>query len=234
MARVSSTEFRRMFSSPLPTPMDVPNLLNLAPNGAYRVYGLMVAPLLTMAGATIPWAGQHARAIVGEQRAAKLLVVRYPNHRRFMAMVSNPYYLFANRFREKGVARFEASFTTPVTRARLRAKRPMLVVHFNSDDGAHDAPRRPTLDALGEALRDVGELAYASVETAPMRFLRDLRPNDPNPLVYKEMALFAVGSVAQAAEALTPDVLERVEASCPGAVLQLYEGKEPARMMLRG
>lgn len=214
-----------MFAAELPTPMDVPNLITMAPNKAYRTYGRLVTPLLGIARARIRWAGLHVHALAGERRAEKFMIVSYPSHKRFMGMIANPYYLFANRWRERGVARFEASFTTPVvTRSGLRRAGTVLVMHFNSEDGPWDAPERPQLTRLDEHLESAGaSLLYASVETSPMTFLTDLEPNDPNPLVYRETAVFAVESAVAATAAFDADLLAHVDAIVPGAVLQLYE-----------
>lgn len=234
MARLDLDEYRRIFASDLPTPVDVPNLLMLAPNDAYRTYSRLVAPLLGMVRGKVRWAGRHTHSVAGECRAQKFMVVSYPNHRRFMAMVANPYYLFANRWRQRGVDHFEASFTTPVRqRSGLRRQPCVLVVHFDSNDGPHDAPSRPTLDQLEEVLGDSGaRLLYASVETTPLTFLTHLKPNDPNALVYPETAVFGVSSTDAAAASLDADALHRVEALVPGAALQLYERLSVREMLL--
>ena len=55
-----------------------------------------------------------------------------------------------------------------------------------------------------------------------LSFLEDLDPNDPNPLTYKETALFAVDSPEVALQRLDAAVVQRVHAIAPGAVIQLY------------
>ena len=82
------------------------------------------ASALKAVGAEVGWMGAHVKSFLGEPRAEELLVVRYPNQRRFFALALNPYYmLVANPQRMKAVRKFEASFThSPDSLDGLRAQ----------------------------------------------------------------------------------------------------------------
>ncbi|HEX6388692.1 MAG TPA: DUF1330 domain-containing protein [Solirubrobacteraceae bacterium] len=164
----------------VPTPVDVVNLITPSRFDRYRWYGLLVMPALVVVGGRPLWMGKHERVICGERQAEKFLIVRYPSHRRFMAMVLNPYYVAINRLREAGVARFEASFTHATHVAPDLARRKLLVgVHFHGE-----------LDDVVAAM-DGCELVYATRATASLGFLDPPAPTDPNPMTFSGVALFA-------------------------------------------
>lgn len=185
--RVSPAEAARLFRRPLPKPVDVLNLIWISRFSRYQLYGVMVAPTIYLIGGSIRWMSRLERELVGEPQAEKLLVVRYRSHRAFLAMTFNPYYLLANKLREAGVERFEASFTQPSPLGDdLRHTRHAVAVHFTSPDSEDRLP------ALDEHLTDLGaRLVYACRETSPLTFLKRLLPTDPRPLTFKQLALFA-------------------------------------------
>jgi uncharacterized protein (DUF1330 family) len=164
----------------VPAPVDVVNLITPSRFDRYRWYGLLVMPVMTAVGGRVLWMARHERTISGEQQAEKFLIVRYPSHRRFMAMILNPYYIAINRFREAGVARFEASFThASHTDAGLARRKRLVGVHFHGP-----------LDAVVAAM-DGCELVYATRATTSLGFLDPPSPTDPNPMTYPNVALFA-------------------------------------------
>lgn len=172
----------------LPAPADVVNLITPSSSfEPYRWYGILVLPALLAVGARPLWMGRLQRALAGEPQAEKLLIVRYPSHRRFLAMTVNPYYLAINRLREAGVDRFEAAFTHASTAdADLARRRNLVGAHFNSLPGASAHA------AVKELFEGAGhELVYATATTAPIEFLEPALPTDPNPLTLGELALFA-------------------------------------------
>jgi len=116
--------------------VDVLNLIHFKDEDAYKWYGVLVAPLLKTVGGEVGWMGTHVESFLGEPRAEELLVVRYPNQRRFFALALNPYYMVvANPQRLKAVRKFEASFThSPSSLGALRRSKWILAVH------AHEAP----------------------------------------------------------------------------------------------
>jgi uncharacterized protein (DUF1330 family) len=164
----------------VPGPVDVVNLITTARFDRYRWYGLLVMPVMTLVGGRLLWMGRFERSLLGAQQADKFLIVRYPSHRRFMAMTLNPYYLAINRLREAGVSRFEASFTHASHADPDLARRKLLVgVHFHG-----------ALDDVVAAM-DGCELVYATSATASLGFLAPPSPTDPNPMTFPNVALFA-------------------------------------------
>lgn len=168
----------------VPAPVDVVNLITTSRFDRYRWYGLLVLPVLTAVGGRVLWMARHDRALAGDPQCEKFLIVRYPSHRRFMAMTLNPYYLAINEFREAGVERFEASFTHASCAADELARRKHLVgVHF--DDAKLD-------DVVAIAGTHDCELVYATRATASLGILDPPSATDPNPLRFGQVALFAV------------------------------------------
>jgi uncharacterized protein (DUF1330 family) len=205
----------------LPGPVDVINLITPSRFESYRWYGLLVMPVMTAVGGRLLWMGRFERSVTGERQADKLLIVRYPSHRRFLAMTLNPYYLAINRLREAGVRRFEASFThASHCDPELARRRTVVAVHFNSRTG-EDA-----LDAVVAAAGPVaGELVYATRAVSSLGFLDPPVDTDPNPLTFGEVALFAPASDELADEALD-GLAEQLGALTADHSLQVYR-REP-------
>jgi uncharacterized protein (DUF1330 family) len=195
----------------LPGPLDVINLIHTERFDRYRWYALLVWPALSAVGGRVQWMGRLERAIDGEAQAEKLLVVRYPSHRHFLAMTMNPYYLAINRLREAGVRRFEASFThASVTAPDLLRRRELIGAHFSSPPG-EDA-----LEQVRAILEPVaGELVYATRAVASLNVLDPVVATDPHPLTHGELALFAPAEDADdAAIAACAVALADVTAGC--------------------
>jgi len=184
--RIDPAAVVRLARTDLPRPLDVLNLIELRDERSYARYGVAVTPAMLAVGARLRWMGRRVRTLAGEAPAERLLVVRYPTHRRFLAMTLNPYYVLINRFRERGVRRFEAAFTfAEREELPLGSQRWLLVAQW--DGGA-------TLEALRELIEpQAGPLVYASRMVASASYLRGSRPTDPNPLRLPTMACFAVG-----------------------------------------
>ena len=177
---------KRLYRADLPTPVDVLNLIHFKDPEAYKWYGVMTLPLLKLVGAEVGWMGAHVESFYGEPRAEELLVVRYPNQRRFFALALNPYYMaVANPQRMKAVRKFEASFThSPDSLGALRGSKWVLAVHF------HEAP-----EAVQSIVQSVGgELVYQSEESAPIVISKRPHPANTNPLVFKRTMLFRFDS----------------------------------------
>lgn len=195
-------------------PVDVLNLITTDQRrfAAYRWYGLLVAPAMRLAGGRPVWMSAHERALLGDPVADKLLVVRYPSHRRFLAMVLNPYYIAINELRERGVTRFEASFTRTSADAGIGEHRRLLVVHFRS---------RPGEDALAAITATVGAtLVYASRAVRSIVLLDPPAPTDPNPLSLPQTACFAL-------DGGTPDV-SALAGLADEVSAQVYRREHPA------
>ena len=159
----------------LPAPVDVVNLITPANFDRYRWYGLLVMPAMMAVGGRLLWMGRFEHSVSGEKQAEKLLIVRYPSHRRFLAMTLNPYYMAINILREAGVRRFEASFThASHADPGLARRRNLVAVHFNS------LPGSDALEAITDLFEDAGhELAYATRMTARARNPRAAAGNRP-------------------------------------------------------
>ena len=206
---------KQLYRADLPVPVDVLNLIHFKDEEAYKWYGVLAAPLLKLVGAEVGWMGTHVESFVGEPRAEELLVVRYPNQRRFFALALNPYYMaVANPQRLKAVRKFEASFTSsPNSLGALRRSKSLLAVH------AHQAP---------EAIKDVveaagGQLVYQSYESAPIVISKRPHPANTNPLVFKHTCLFRFEDRSSCEAAMEAAVLARLQQSVGEVSAQLYE-----------
>lgn len=199
----------------LPKPVDVINLISTSNFERYRWYAVLVMGPLMVVGARVLWMGRFERSIAGERQAEKLLIVRYPSHRRFMAMTLNPYYLLINRLREAGVSRFEASFTSASHQDPELDRRKLLAgVHFTSPSGSDALPAvTEILEAAG------GELVYATRAVASLGILDPPQETDPNPLAFGEVALFAIDEDDLAG---LDGVAREVAAVTAGCSLQAY------------
>jgi uncharacterized protein (DUF1330 family) len=187
IARIRPRRLAGLARRDLGGPLDVINLLSVARFERYRWYGLLVLPVMAAVGGRVVWMGRFERSVSGERQADKLLIVRYPSQRRFLAMTLNPYYLAINLLREAGVRRFEASFTRAShSDPALARHRLLVVVHFRSP-GGRDALHH--VNAIAGAI--AGELVYATRTVADLDFLDPPRDTDPNPLRLGELAFFA-------------------------------------------
>jgi uncharacterized protein (DUF1330 family) len=205
---------KRLYRADLPVPVDVLNLIHFKDEEAYKWYGVVALPLLKAVGAEIGWMGTHVKSFLGEPRAEELLVVRYPNQRRFFALALNPYYmLVANPQRMKAVRKFEASFThSPDSLGALRRCKWVLAVHF------HDAP-----DAVVDIVESAGgQLVYQSTESSPIVISKRSHPANTNPLVFKRTALFRFEDQEGCEVAMQPGVLKQLREAGGEASVQLY------------
>ena len=93
---------------------------------------MLIVPLICGLGGSVRWAARWEHSLFGESQAEELLIVRYPNHRRFLMMTANAYYAAINTFREQGVARFEASFCHATSESgHMRKYQQLVVAHSN-------------------------------------------------------------------------------------------------------
>ena len=205
---------KRLYRADLPTPVDVLNLIHFKDEEAYKWYGVLTLPLLKAVGAEVGWMGAHVKSFLGEPRAEELLVVRYPNQRRFFALALNPYYmLVANPQRVKAVRKFEASFThSPDSLSALRRSEWVLAVHF------HEAP-----DAVQQVVESAGgQLVYQSNETAAIVISKRPHPADTNPLVFKRTCLFRFEAGQSCEAAMQSGALDQLGEAGGEVSVQLY------------
>lgn len=221
--RISWPGWLEMYRRELPQPVEVLNLIDYGDREQFLWYGLFVAPTIYGVGGGVQWAGEWEASLLGERQAEALLLVRYPSHRRFLLMVTNPYYALINLFRQNGEARFEASFTQPQGDAQdLRRQRNLLVAHCNDEKQAAQ---------VEQLLAKAGaEKVYAVHEVAAFDFFREYSPSDPNPLSMKRALFFKPGPLAKGLS----DALERkLRSGVPGASLQLYRRHSRKAMLPR-
>ena len=214
---------KQLYRADLPVPVDVLNLIHFKDEEAYKWYGVLAMPLLKAVGAEVGWMGAHVESFLGEPRAEELLVVRYPNQRRFFALALNPYYItVANPQRLKAVRRFEASFThSPNSLGALRRCKWVLVVHFR------EAP---------EAIQNVvetagGQLVYQSNETSPIVITKRSHPANTNPLVFKRTSLFRFDDQQSCEAAMQPAVLNQLQEAAGELSVQLYRRLPKSRAL---
>lgn len=202
------------YRADLPTPVDVLNLIHFKDEEAYKWYGVSVMPLLRAVGGRVGWMGKHVQSFVGDPRAEELLVVRYPNQRRFFGLALNPYYLLvANPQRLKGVRKFEASFThSPNSLEPLRRSKWILVVHFHE---AAEAIHRIAEEAGGQ-------LVYQSTKTSTIKITKRDHPANTNPLAFRRTALFRFENEASCEAAIQPGVLNQLREAAGDLSVQLY------------
>lgn len=221
LTRIRPRPLLRLARRDLGGPVDVVNLIGTARFELYRWYGLLLLPLLAAAGGRVLWIGRHERSVAGERQADKLLILRYPSHRHFLAMTLNPYYLAINRLREAGVRRFEASFThASHSDPELGRRRLLVAVHFGSPAGRDALP-----DVVAAAAPLAGELVYATRAVGALDFLDPPRDTDPRPLRLEQIALFAPPGDELPDAGLAP-LAARLEALTDACSLQLYR-REP-------
>lgn len=191
-----------------PRPIYVINLLQFRNFNAYRWYGLLVFPVIRAVGGAPVWIGEHRQSLVGEPVREHLLLVRYPSHRRFLAMVMNPYYEAINLFREAGVDSFEAAFSQRKTGSDLLGEldaRDLVCVHGGPD-------RKTLMDRAGRALKGIGAEHLLTVEEyAALPTMTPPKPSDPLPHTYKRNAFYRIDE---------PQRLEEIRES-----LAEFEGK---------
>lgn len=214
LSQLDLPAIKAAFRADLQTPVDVLNLIHFKDEDAYKWYGVMAMPLLKATGGQVGWMGAHEHSFLGERRAEELIVVRYPNQRRFFALALNPYYFaVANRQRLKGVRKFEASFThSPDSLDALRPCKWLLAVHCH---GGLDEVKR-----IVE--RNGGSLVYQSRETSPIMIAKRPHPANTNPLVFKCTALLRFEDRQSCIAAMQPSVLNELEDAAGEISVQLY------------
>lgn len=220
-------EVRRLCRADIPTPIDVLNLLHFKDAEAYRWYGVLVLPVLKAVGGRVGWFGVHVSSFAGEPQADELGVVRYPNPRRFFALVLNPYYaLVANPRRLEAVREFHASFThSPCSLDALGRSGWILALHHRAGSGTNGALEK-LLGPTG------GGLVYHSQETAPINIAKKFHPANTNPLVYPNTVLFEYRSQEQCENAVTAGLLNQLKEITGNDIsLQLYRRQRRAEAL---
>jgi len=221
-SRIDKDAVRNLKNRPLPAPIDALNLVDLSSEASYRWYGLLLSPLVLLLGGWPVWAGVHQRSLLGEKQADEIVIVRYPSHRTLLNIMNSPYYRLVNRIRERGVSYLRFSITYRHAGEKTMERRGLyLVAHFNdkSDTGNETFNKVRTI-LEHEPVR----LLYASREVAPLDIFRSLEPTDPNPVEYRETAIFSIDDVESAAAQVDENVQHALEAATDGISIQIYRG----------
>lgn len=92
------------------TPVVMLNLLAFRPDGGrerYLEYGAAVAPLLERAGGRIVFAGEPARALLGDDSWDMVALVEYPSRRAFLEMIGSEQYQAVAHLRTEALTKGE-------------------------------------------------------------------------------------------------------------------------------
>ena len=221
-SRIDKDAVRNLKNRPLPAPIDALNLVDLGEDISYRWYGLLLSPLVLLLGGRPVWVGTHQRSLLGEKQADEIVVVRYPNHRILLNIMNSPYYRLVNRFRERGVRYFRFSITyRHAGEKRMKRSGLRLVVHFNSKS---DTAEKVFDEVITILERGPARLIYASREMATLDIFRSLEPTDPNPVKYRQTAIFSIEDLESAVAQLDEKAQQALEAATDGISLQIYRG----------
>lgn len=201
-------------------PTDCPNFITYRDFRQYQWYVRSVAPLLLLTRGGPIFVGHRSATLFGESPGETWMVVRYPNHRAMLRMVSNPYYLLvANRLREKGTARLELAFTQPRNPESKPGGHPVLLgLHADTADanGFFEAARQCAEDAGASVV-------YESEARLGFDFIRHPRPVDPNPLTYPTTVAVAGDNAAALRKLAESDAVRTLLGAQTKACAQLYE-----------
>lgn len=221
-SRIDREAVRRLKCQPLPDPIDALNLVDLADDTSYRWYGLLLVPLVVALGGRPVWAGVHHSSLYGHKQADEMVIVRYPGHRTLLDIMNSRYYRLVNRLRERGVCRFQFSITyRHAGEKKMKRSGLRLVAHFNGKNDTEDKTFAKVASILEHgAIR----LVYASREVAPLDIFHSLEPTDPNPVKYKETAIFSIDDVEAVVAHLDETARNALGAATDGVSLQVYRG----------
>ena len=221
-SRIDKDAVHNLKKRTLPAPIDALNLVDLADKASYRWYGLLLSPLVLLLGGRPVWVGVHQRSLLGEKQADEIVIVRYPNHHTLLDIMNSTYYRFVNRFRERGVRYFQFSITyrhageKEMKRSGLR-----LVAHFNNKSDTGDETFNEVKTTLE---RGPARLIYASREVTPMDIFRPLEATDPNPVEYRETAIFSIEDMESVVAYVDETAQQALEAATDGISVQIYRG----------
>lgn len=183
----SLKKFIEVFRKPVTTPTYVLNLIDYRNFASYRIYGLLIFPMIFLSGGRVPWAGRVIKKIYGEPATKNVVFVRYVNHRRFQVFIANPFFPLVNGFRDRGVEKFEASFSRTFRESGAKEidAKYVLGIHFNSDEETSFLDSNKTLMESFNACE-----ILAIKEHYTMDFLTAPKANEPNPHTYKVNQFF--------------------------------------------
>ncbi|GEM_PF-4554753 len=205
---------------PIFSPTDIPNFITYKNYQMYCCYALAVTPLLLKAGGRPIFAGNRIATIAGKSPSEVWMVVRYPDHRTMLRMISNRYYSLINGLRERGVAKFEAAFTQARNpKSALPYQKEVLVFHVDTNrTDLFFSSIRQLID--GKSLKVV----YESEVRLHFNFFVNLKPSDGNPPTYPITVAFGADDTDELLSfAKNKEVLALLNELCNMYCIQLYE-----------
>jgi hypothetical protein len=221
--RISWPKWLEMYRRKLPEPLEVLNLIDYGEREQFLWYAMFVGPPILAIGGSLQWAGEWQASLLGKRQSEALLLLRYPNHRRFLLMVTNPYYALINLFRQNGEAQFQASFTDPEGDPKaLRRQKQLLVAHCDNASQAEIVER--LLEKAGAVP------VYRVHEAAAFEIFREFSASDPNPLKKKWVVFFEPGRLA---DGLTDALEKQLKSKVRGLSLQRYGRLSRGQMLPR-
>jgi len=219
-SRLDWEAVRELKERALPQPVDALNLVTFSDEVSYRWYGILLAPRLLLLGVRPVWVATHEQCLLGDKYADEIVIIQYPNHRVLLDAVTGWYYGLVNRFRERGVQRFEFSLTERcLLETDLKRQSIFLVAHFN----AREREEETSLPAIRQIVEtDARRLVYASREVGTLAVFRPLLPSDPNPARYRQTAVFSIPDIESINDIPDDKLIGRLREMTKDLSLQLY------------
>jgi uncharacterized protein (DUF1330 family) len=220
LSRLDRAAVRELRERALPAPVDALNLVAFTDKANYFWYGVLIAPRLIFSGARPVWVAAHEQSLHGDRFADEIVIVFYPDHRVLVDAVASRYYGMVNRFRERGVKRFEFSITERLLPGdELKRGKLFLVAHFNPKQGDEETSLQSVREVLETADR---RMVYASREVADLAIFKPMLPSDPNPARFKNTAVFSVPDVESVSGINEGQIIDRLGEATAEHSLHLY------------
>jgi hypothetical protein len=212
-------------------PVDGLNLVSFSSVVRYRWYGLLLSPLVLLRGGRPVFVGVHEKSFAGDKAFDEIVIVRYPNLRTFVRIVTGRYYSLLNRISEKSVRHFEFSLTRPVRESSELWKNGLrLVVLFKYQEGTFGNILDKITNILGKyALIQL----YASRKVGVIPLTGAARPSDPDPCEHEGTAIFSILEGNNEEFELEKDTITSLEAVTTGLTVNIYRSLGVWEFMLR-
>jgi hypothetical protein len=201
-------------------PMDALNLIQITNHDFYALYGVLVIPLLKLIGSELIVTLELKEALHGEAKFNHCLIARYQSHRRFLGMISNPYYILINRAREAGVKYLELSFT------ESRAALPVQDLSLRNDESLVLLRLKSSADWLqieSAAAKHALEVAYHSEKVMDLDIFAEYKATNPNPLEYPVSVFLRATGKGKQLTALGQEFNSELEKQSLDYTLSLWE-----------
>jgi len=215
--RVQRAVMQACTSHEISGPVDVHNHLIFKNKWAYKVYALIVAPVVFKMGGSV-WVSSHEASILGKNDSQAFIIVRYPSLEKFCGMVCSFYYIaLANPVRELAIEQFNAAFTSSKTVLPVNSGRGLMVAAFINQNVKVETIKRQLVDAGGK-------FVYSSRVTGNIMKKTNISTN-PQPLSYKNALLFSFdGDLQDVERKLNKDFVQGItrDHNNPDISIQVY------------